>query len=96
MASNHFEQQTCSAKANFLNHKIGYRVEESDGRDCNAISVRVLLKDRTLIETASNKQITDQYTNVCHMVKTLERETIHGPSQIATWSNLLCKRKKVT
>ena len=29
------------------------------------------------------------------MVKTLERETVHGPSQIATWSNLLCKRNKV-
>ena len=44
----------------------------------------------------SLKQIIYQYTNVCHMVKTLERETVHGPSQIATWSNLLCKRKKVT
>ena len=44
----------------------------------------------------SHKQITDQYTNVCHVVKTLERETVHSPSQIATWSNLLCKRKKVT
>ena len=32
----------------------------------------------------------------CHVAKTLERETVHGPSQIATWSNLLCKRKKVT
>ena len=41
------------------------------------------------------QQITDQHTNVCHMVKTLKRETIHGPSQIATQSNLLCKRKKV-
>ena len=30
------------------------------------------------------------------MVKTLERETFHDPNQIATWSNLLCKRKKVT
>ena len=30
------------------------------------------------------------------MVKTLEREIVHGSSQIATWSNLLCKRKKVT
>ena len=30
------------------------------------------------------------------VVKTLEKETVHGPSQIATWSNLLCKRKKVT
>ena len=39
---------------------------------------------------------TDQHTDVCHVVKTLERETVHGPSQIATWSNLLCKRKKVT
>ena len=34
--------------------------------------------------------------DVCHVVKTLERETVHGPSQIATWINLLCKRKKVT
>ena len=30
------------------------------------------------------------------VVKTLERETVHGPNQIDTWSNLLCKRKKVT
>ena len=30
------------------------------------------------------------------MVKTIKMETVHGPSQIATWSNLLCKRKKVT
>ena len=44
----------------------------------------------------SHKQITYQYTNVCHVVKILERETVHGPSQIATWSNLLCKRKKVS
>ena len=57
---------------------------------------RVLPKDQTPRITASHKQITDQYTNVCHVVKTLERETIHGPGQIATRSNLLCKRKKVT
>ena len=30
------------------------------------------------------------------VVKTLERETVHDPSKIANWSNLLCKRKKVT
>ena len=30
------------------------------------------------------------------MVKTLEKETVHDPSQITTWSNLLCKIKKVT
>ena len=57
---------------------------------------RVLPKDRTPRTTASHKQITDQYTNVWHVVKTLEKETVHGSSQIATWSNLLCKRKKVT
>ena len=57
---------------------------------------RVLPKDRTPRATTSHKLITDQYTDVCHVVKTLERETFHGPSQIATWSNLLCKRKKVT
>ena len=28
------------------------------------------------------------------VVKTLEREAVHDPSQIATWGNLLCKRKK--
>ena len=33
---------------------------------------------------------------VCHVVKTIEREIVHGPSQIATWSNLLCKIKKIT
>ena len=33
--------------------------------------------------------------DVCHVVKTLERETIHGPSQTATWSNLLWKRRKL-
>ena len=57
---------------------------------------RVLPKDRTPRIAASHKQITDQYTNVCHVVKTLERETVHAPGQIATRSNLLCKRKKVT
>ena len=30
------------------------------------------------------------------MIKTLEREIVHGPNEIATWSNLLRKRKKVT
>ena len=57
---------------------------------------RVLRKDRTPRATTSHKQIKDQYTDVCHMVKTLERETVHGPNKIATWSNLLWKRKKVT
>ena len=33
--------------------------------------------------------------NVCHVVKTLEMETVYGPGQIDTWSNLLCKRNKV-
>ena len=57
---------------------------------------RVLPKDWTPSDTASHKQITDQHTDVCHVVKTLKREIVHDPSQIATWSNLLCKRKKVT
>ena len=57
---------------------------------------RVLPKDRTHLDTTSNKQITDQHTDVCHVVKTLEMETVHGPSQIATWRNLLCERKKFT
>ena len=42
-------------------------------------------------------QIDHRSTHRCFdMVKTLERETVHNPSQIDTWSNLLCKRKKVT
>ena len=32
---------------------------------------RVLPKDRTPSDTASHKQITDQHTDVCHVVKTL-------------------------
>ena len=57
---------------------------------------RVLPKYRTPSDTASHKYITDQHTDVCHVVKTLEREIVHNPNQIATWSNLLCKIKKVT
>ena len=42
-------------------------------------------------------QIDHRSTRRCFdVVKTIERETVHGPSQIATWSNLLCKIKKVT
>ena len=64
---------------------------------CKNVRVhRVLPKDRTPSTTASHKQIIDQHTDVCHVVKTLKKETIHDPSQISTWSNLLCKRKKVT
>ena len=59
-------------------------------------SGKVLPKDQTLRETTSHKQITNQYANVCHVFKTFERETVHDPSQIATWSNLLCKRRKFT
>ena len=29
------------------------------------------------------------------MVKTLKRKTVHGPSQIATCRNLLCKERKL-
>ena len=43
--------------------------------------------------TQIDHRSTHQYFDV---VKTLERERVHGPSQIATWSNLLCKRKKFT
>ena len=42
--------------------------------------------------TQTDHRSTQQYFDV---IKTLKRETVHGPSQIATWSNLLCKRKKV-
>ena len=41
---------------------------------------RVLPKERTPRTTTSHKQITDQYTNVCHVVKTIKRETVHSPS----------------
>ena len=42
-------------------------------------------------------QIDHRSTHRCFdMVKNFERETVHGPSQIATWNNLLCKRNKVT
>ena len=57
---------------------------------------RVLQKDRTPRATTSHKKITDQYTDVCHVFKTLERETVHRTSQMATWSILLCKIKKIT
>ena len=43
--------------------------------------------------TQKNHRSTHQYFDV---VKTLEREIVHGPNQIATWINLLCKRNKVT
>ena len=49
--------------------------------------------------TLSNRftQIDHRSTHRCFdMVKTIERETVHDPSQIATWSNLLCKINKVT
>ena len=67
-----------------------------DGVGMNVRVHRVLSKDRTPSTTASHKYITNQHTNVCHVVKTLDRETVHGPSQIATLSNLLCKRKEFT
>ena len=31
----------------------------------------------------------------CHVVKTLERETVHGPSQIATWTIYYAKEIKL-
>ena len=64
---------------------------------CDIVWVhRVLPKDRTPRATTSHKKITDIYTDFYHVVKTLERETVHSPSQIATWRNLLFKIKKVT
>ena len=42
-------------------------------------------------------QIDHRSTHRCFdVVKTIERETVHGPNQIATLNNLLCKIKKVT
>ena len=55
---------------------------------------RVLPKDRTPRTTASHKQITYQYTNVCHVVKTLERETVHGPGQMATSEQFIMQKKE--
>ena len=43
--------------------------------------------------TQTDQRLTHRYFDV---VKTLERETVHGPNKIATWSNSLCEIKKVT
>ena len=56
---------------------------------------RVLPKDRIARTIASHKHITDQYTNVCHVVKTLERETVHGPGQIALGAIYYAKERKL-
>ena len=56
---------------------------------------------KTYFGTFSYKAILDPkfplMTHRCFdMVKTLEREIVHGTNQIDTWSNLFCKKNKVT
>ena len=53
----------------------------------------ILPKEQTPRVTQTDHRSTHQCFVV---VKTLKRETVHGLGQIATWSNLLCKIKKVT
>ena len=55
---------------------------------------RVLPKDQTPRATTLHKWITNQYTNVYHVVKTLERETVHGPQPNSYLEQFFMQKKE--